>query len=61
MKMQAKSQERRGIFRGWCRCAMWKLRWTTALSGNSTIGRMSDLIVKNGGSVLMSEICGFPE
>lgn len=34
--------------------------WTTALSGNSTIGRMSDLIVKNGGSVLMSEVYGFP-
>lgn len=34
--------------------------WTTALSGNSTIGRMSDLIVRNGGSVLMGEVYGFP-
>ncbi len=34
--------------------------WTTALSGNTTIGKMSDLIVKNGGSILMSEVHGFP-
>lgn len=34
--------------------------WTTALSGNTTIGRMSDLVVKNGGSILMSEVHGFP-
>jgi len=34
--------------------------WTTALSGNTTIGKMSDLVVKNGGSILMSEVHGFP-
>ncbi|QOV20334.1 UxaA family hydrolase [Blautia liquoris] len=34
--------------------------WTTALAGNSVIGAMTDLIVKNGGTVLMSEVVGFP-
>ena len=34
--------------------------WTTALSGNSVIGAMTDLVVQNGGSVLMSEVAGFP-
>lgn len=34
--------------------------WTTALAGNTVIGAMTDLIVNNGGSVLMSEILGFP-
>lgn len=34
--------------------------WTTALSGNSTIGVMTDYIVKAGGTVLMSEVVGFP-
>ncbi|KZL89833.1 UxaA family hydrolase [Clostridium magnum] len=34
--------------------------WTTALAGNSVIGEMTDIIVKNGGSVLMSEVAGFP-
>ena len=34
--------------------------WTTALSGNSAIGVMTDIVVKNGGSVLMSEVAGFP-
>lgn len=34
--------------------------WTTALAGNTTIGAMTDIIIKNGGSVLMSELGGFP-
>ena len=34
--------------------------WTTALAGNTVIGAMTDLIVKNGGTVLMSEVVGFP-
>lgn len=34
--------------------------WTTAISGNTVIGAMTDLIIKNGGSVLMSEVAGFP-
>lgn len=34
--------------------------WTTALAGNTVIGVMTDLIVKNGGTVLMSEVVGFP-
>ena len=34
--------------------------WTTALSGNTAIGVMTDLVVRNGGSVLMSEVAGFP-
>ncbi len=34
--------------------------WTTALAGNSAIGVMTDLVVSNGGSVLMSEVAGFP-
>ena len=62
MKIRAKSQEREevsleGLVVG-VQCG--GSDWTTALSGNSTIGRMSDLIVKNGGSVLMSEVYGFP-
>lgn len=34
--------------------------WTTALSGNITIGEMTDLIVEEGGSVIISEVAGFP-
>ena len=34
--------------------------WSTALAGNTVIGAMTDLIVKNGGTVLMSEVEGFP-
>jgi len=34
--------------------------WTTALSGNSTIGAMTDLLVSQGGSVIISEVGGFP-
>ncbi len=34
--------------------------WTTALSGNSVIGAVSDLVVGNGGTVLMGEVIGFP-
>jgi altronate dehydratase large subunit len=34
--------------------------WTTALAGNTVIGAMTDLIVNNGGTVLMSEVAGFP-
>ena len=34
--------------------------WTTALSANPVIGVMSDLVIENGGSVLMSEVAGFP-
>jgi len=34
--------------------------WTTAISGNSAIGYMTDCIVNNGGTVLMSEVHGFP-
>lgn len=34
--------------------------WTTAISGNPSIGAMSDLLVEGGGSVLMSEVEGFP-
>ena len=34
--------------------------WTTALSANPVIGAMSDLVLENGGSVLMSEVAGFP-
>lgn len=34
--------------------------WTTALSGNSTIGVMSDLLAEQGGSVILSEVAGFP-
>lgn len=34
--------------------------WTTALAGNTVIGAMTDLIAQNGGTVLMSEVVGFP-
>jgi altronate dehydratase large subunit len=34
--------------------------WTTALSANPVIGAMTDLVVAAGGSVLMSEVAGFP-
>ena len=34
--------------------------WTTALSGNISIGEMTDLLVDNGGSVIISEVNGFP-
>ena len=34
--------------------------WTTALSGNITIGAMTDLLVDAGGSVIISEVSGFP-
>ncbi len=34
--------------------------WTTALSGNITIGAMTDLLVGEGGSVIISEVGGFP-
>ncbi|MCI8513150.1 MAG: UxaA family hydrolase [Lachnospiraceae bacterium] len=34
--------------------------WTTGLAGNSTIGAMTDRIVADGGSVIMSEVPGFP-
>lgn len=34
--------------------------WTTAVAGNTVIGAMSDLVIANGGSVLMSEVMGFP-
>lgn len=34
--------------------------WTTALSGNSTIGAMTDLMTEAGGSVIISEVSGFP-
>lgn len=34
--------------------------WTTALSGNATIGAMADLVVAEGGSVIISEVPGFP-
>ncbi len=34
--------------------------WTTAISGNSVIGEMTDIIVRLGGAVLMSEVYGMP-
>ena len=34
--------------------------WTTALSGNAAIGAMTDLLVGQGGSVIISEVAGFP-
>ena len=34
--------------------------WTTALSGNATIGAMTDLMTEAGGSVIVSEVSGFP-
>ncbi len=34
--------------------------WTTALSGNITIGAMTDLVTAAGGSVIISEVNGFP-
>ncbi len=34
--------------------------WTTAITGNTVIGKMTDLVIQNGGSVLMSEVAGFP-
>lgn len=34
--------------------------WTTALSGNATIGAMTDLVTAAGGSVIISEVSGFP-
>jgi altronate dehydratase large subunit len=34
--------------------------WTTAVAGNTAIGAMSDRVIENGGSVLMSEVMGFP-
>lgn len=34
--------------------------WTTALAGNTTIGALSDLVIENGGAVLMSELGGLP-
>ena len=34
--------------------------WTTALTGNVSVGIMADHIVENGGAVVMSEIGGLP-
>lgn len=34
--------------------------WTTAVAGNTVIGAMADHVTRNGGSVLMSEVMGFP-
>lgn len=34
--------------------------WTTAVAGNTVIGAMADHVIENGGSVLMSEVMGFP-
>ena len=34
--------------------------WTTAIAGNTAIGVMTDKIISQGGSVLMSEVAGFP-
>jgi altronate dehydratase large subunit len=34
--------------------------WTTAVAGNTVIGAMADRVIENGGSVLMSEVMGFP-
>ena len=34
--------------------------WTTALSGNAAIGAMTDLLTAQGGSVIISEVSGFP-
>lgn len=34
--------------------------WTTALSGNITIGNMADRLIEAGGSVIISEVGGFP-
>lgn len=34
--------------------------WTTALSGNAAIGEMTDFLVSQGGSVIISEVAGFP-
>lgn len=34
--------------------------WTTAISGNPCLGKLSDIVVSNGGTVLMSEIEGLP-
>lgn len=34
--------------------------WTTALSGNTAIGVMTDMLVRDGGAVLMAEVTGFP-
>lgn len=34
--------------------------WTTAVAGNTVIGAMADLVIENGGSILMSEVMGFP-
>jgi len=34
--------------------------WTTPISGNTAIGKMTDLVIQNGGTVLMSEVAGFP-
>lgn len=34
--------------------------WTTAISGNITIGAMTDILVAEGGSVIISEVSGFP-
>ncbi|HIU17713.1 MAG TPA: UxaA family hydrolase [Candidatus Avidesulfovibrio excrementigallinarum] len=34
--------------------------WTTAIAGNTVIGAMTDLVIQNGGSVLMSEVPGIP-
>ena len=34
--------------------------WTTAIAGNTVIGAMTDLVIQNGGSILMSEVPGIP-
>lgn len=34
--------------------------WTTAVAGNTVIGAMADHVIMNGGSILMSEVMGFP-
>jgi altronate dehydratase len=34
--------------------------WTTAVAGNTAIGAMADHVIRNGGSILMSEVMGFP-
>jgi len=34
--------------------------WTTAITGNTAIGEMTDILVGRGGSCLMSEVYGFP-
>lgn len=34
--------------------------WTTALSGNAVIGAMADCVIRDGGSILLSEVPGLP-